>query len=62
MSDPAVTLTLTAAEREIQLAARDELRAACAGYLSSADRDPAVAEQVVLSVLEYLSGEESVGA
>lgn len=60
--DP-VLLTLSSAAREEQLAARAELRAVCRAFLTSGEpRDPVAAEMIVESALEYLSGEERVGA
>lgn len=55
-----VTLTLTKAARDEQLAARHEMRTVCRAYLDlpEAERRPDVAEQIVLALLDYFDGEE----
>lgn len=58
--DDVVTLTLTKTDRKNQLEAREEVRITCRDYLNvpESERNPDVAEQIALAVLDYLEGEE----
>jgi hypothetical protein len=58
-----VVLPVSEVDRTNQLNARAELLTICKAYLTVPEdkRDPHVAEQIMLAVLDYLGGEEEAG-